>query len=323
MGVELFPILCAPKWKGRKACVSRPLLEDDEYGSIPWLTFATAIKKGEIDYLLKKVAEKQGWSDSKVERAALKTLVKRERAAGWKPRKVDWGKAGSKILVRQGDELTASDILRAKVIKKAKDYLKAGDLVVAIPIRTMLIACDAKLVHGLRKFVDERIEGADRPITPAVFTTDDEGNITGIFSGDGEASDDSDVEFVNRIRKEHVAEEPKEPTGSWNTVRPKIMKMGGRGTLVMDIQCKGIETAEEAVTTEFVNIGPKLAGFDGFDGHVLFRFLPTAVKPTMINRRRLTELARELTGKAKEKDLGAGMRIRVTCRIDEGSDAGD
>jgi hypothetical protein len=267
------PILTPPDWPGRERCLSRPLcpVEDPR---LPHVAFG--INGGEaVEYLLRSDAERSALPLARIEAAAIKHLVSRKPRAPWKKEVIAAGKGKLTFLVRTGDDLTASDILSPKDMAAAHEFFKSEYLFIGLPDRFSMIAFNEP-VHMV-PLIEELHGNARRDGQPAVSPLTfcvSEGRVTGIAAPAGAP--------------------PPRP-------RPRLIRQGGKGTLVLPLACGGLSQLLEAMAYELDALTPILSTTEGFEGPVVFKVDATLDRPGRAAVEDFLERANEVARRARLK----------------------
>jgi hypothetical protein len=176
---NFFPVLQPNDWRGRRSCVHRRLAGEDG----PLVAYAWDSPESS-EFLVPAMREEHGWTFAEIHRAAVRNLARREGAPRWTRAKAP---GGAPILIREGNEHAAADLLRPKLRRQAHRALECDQIAVAIPCRGVLWACDVGLLVAARllDLAQEQYDSAARegrgPVTPhAVLVV--EGAIQGLVT---------------------------------------------------------------------------------------------------------------------------------------------
>ncbi len=192
---DFVPILQPADWKGRRRTDCARLLPNVP-GS---LLVALGRDLPEACVYLPRQKDREHRIDrKKAMRQARRHLRARPDRAPWQL--IDLPEAGVRLLAREGDMLTASDILDKRVLRQAADELDSEVIYVGIPSRDqMVVAADP---WSLLSFVPEQYERAAEngtALSPEVFVVTD-GALTGTVAPQ-EEDDDTPSAPRRRTRK--------------------------------------------------------------------------------------------------------------------------
>ncbi len=176
----LVPVLQPLDWRGRKVCLHRPLVSGDAPGLL--VGFGSDAARS-VSYLVREVARQGGIGVRDAERHAVRNLRRRPERAPWQPNLVPWRGSETTVLLRAGDDLTASDVVDRRLLAEAHEHLEADVIYVAVPSRFSMVAADSpeplfSLAEELRETAEEEGSG---PLSAAVFRVE-KGRPTAIAS---------------------------------------------------------------------------------------------------------------------------------------------
>ena len=253
------PILTPPGWPGREQCLTRPLVDLDD-PRLPEVAFGINGREA-IEYLRRSEAERLGLALSRIEALAVKHLVSRKPRAPWKKEVIAAGREKLTFLVRTGDDLTATDILSPKDLKAAHEFFKSEFLFVGLPDRFSMIAFNeaVRMVPLIEELHDNAVRDGQPALSPLTFCVSD-GVVTGIATHPGTATPPARPEAS-----------PELDEVSWTRPRPRLVRQGGKGTLVLPLACGSVRQLLEAMAYELDALSPVLSTTEGFEGPVVFR----------------------------------------------------
>lgn len=315
---SLVPILHPAGWRGRRRCLTRKLLPTFRSRRMPIVAYGRA---GETAaYLSRKHAETNGIDLDRVERKALKNLVTRPGRPGWKPRKVQWGRRKAKVLIRRGDDLTASDLLSGKLLRQAQRWFASERLLVAMPTRKTMIACpeDEELAAGLEEWVTERFFDAEEKRGPALFPlvfTSESGVLVSLDSLYEEADSD-EPPVPGDIDSDTAAPGVADDEVTWYRAPPLVVDDDGVGTLVILLTCEGIDELLRAIAYELDAYTHVIGEMAGFEGPIVIRINSSAVPDDAAARHRVERLVDECRGVARKANLRAPNGNRVSIETE-------
>lgn len=282
-----FPVLGQSGWAGRHLFASRPLIEgapDAPLVAYGWLDPTGARLLGRDEAALR------GWSDEDLESAAHASLGRRA-TPDFRPLWLGVVPA----LAYDGDEHAAAQLLRRSVRVDLQRRLRSKRVVVGIPHRGAIVACDADTavdadLAGLVKVGFEAARAAGQgPVTPHLLVLE-KGELTGVLSPARER-----------------------PTEKVRRIVPMLTK---KGALILRAgACRSEESLVDAFGAELEGIARSLARQGGFKGVVRVKVEPEAF-PASSNRpmrvAAVEQLFREL---AASKGLRAPNGQRVKVRV--------
>lgn len=172
---DFVPILNPSDWNGREACLCRRLIEM-EGDRIPLVAYGINSDRS-IEFLLRKQAVQQGWDGDEIEAVAVANLFRRKSRAAWSNQTIET----HELLIREGDDLTAVDILSSEVLKVPQEYFQADFLFIGIPNRFAMVAGENPeiMISLMKELYENALRDNNGALTPSVFTLQD-GRLTGI-----------------------------------------------------------------------------------------------------------------------------------------------
>ena len=198
---------------------------------------------------------------------------------------------------RYGDDLTASDILSPETLVAAHRKLERDRIAVAVPCRTIMLACDDDLVEGLASFGFKKFNGAEEegevPLSPSVFYSVDGEIIDLIKTNEADQADDEDDD------------ETADDGVSWHRPHPILVQNKGKGTMMLALTCFDFDELTKAVQYEFRANASRFRSMKGFEGRVQFTINTQTLALSRKDKHRLKDLARFLESQAKEIGLRA------------------
>lgn len=287
-----FPVLGQPGWAGRHLFACRPLVADAPdaplvaYG---WLDPAGARLLGRDEAALR------GWSDEDLESAAHASLGRRP-TPDFRPLWLGVVPA----LAYDGDEHAAAQLLRRSVRVDLQRRLRSPRVVVGIPHRGAIVACDADTAQDadLAGLVQVGFEAARAaglgPVCPHLLVLE-QGELTGVLSP-------ARVE-AQKVRK----------------LVPTLTK---KGALVLKAGCRSEESLVDAFGRELEGIARGVAKKGGFKGVVRVKVDADAFPSTKTRPMRVAAVEQLFRELAASKGLRAPNGQRVKVRVLVGDDGG-
>ena len=167
----VMPVLNLQHWEYSGWCIHRPLTFCGTEG-VPKVGYGEN-SPDRVGYIIIKQAIKECLSVADLERVGLQNLKAREDRAPWSRQEVPFESEMRPLLSRNGDELTASDILDPEFMQQAHDMLGLEEMLVAVPIRSGMMACDIHMAWALaaacKTFYDQAIKEERDAVSPLIF----------------------------------------------------------------------------------------------------------------------------------------------------------
>lgn len=168
---NFLPALKPRKWQGRKAVFCRRLVEDD-HDAVPLVAYGWDAED-RVDFVTREAIAEAGASKSKAHKSALRNLARRGRKLEWTRERYPLGKKKVSVAMLEGDEYTASMILIPEFLEAAHEVLDAEEIVIGVPHRFSIWACDAALAPLMvtlaqSQFAEAEEEGME-PVSPALI----------------------------------------------------------------------------------------------------------------------------------------------------------
>ena len=283
----IVPILQPPDWVGAERCLCRRLLDESQAHAL-WVALGEE-KETARALLMKELAAELEVTYEDAHERALRNLKERPNRVGWEANEFD----GVKFLLREGDELTASDIVDNDFLDEAAKMLDSDFLHVAIPTRTTMAVTGLDgMLHVIplaRKLWESAEEDDREPLTPLVYCYA-EGQLVGLaVTDDEEADEDEDGDA-------EAEEAGFRPT-------PMQVEKDGKPALLLCMTCNSFDELAQAIQREFRSYAPGLTEMEGFGGEIHFDINPNGVEPSDENKKHLTDLMGFLTRQAAEFEL--------------------
>ncbi|MBI2192412.1 MAG: hypothetical protein HYU36_10550 [Planctomycetes bacterium] len=179
--LSYYPILNPSTWDSHGEAFSRKLLQSN-FPLVPWVAYGED-RGDRINYLTRWAAEEQKVSYEQMDEKSLSNLAQRPEQPEWQMNEPALGKASHKVILRVGDDLTASSILDPAILQKAQDMLGCDMILVGIPHRFMMLACGegeailvAPVVHSI---YEEARRESHAHLSPYLFCARD-GELIGV-----------------------------------------------------------------------------------------------------------------------------------------------
>jgi hypothetical protein len=294
------PLLFPPGWAGRERVACRPLVDDDPES--PLVAMGWCGPDAERPTLLDRdEVLNRGWSQGDLD-GALRVSLGRRPAPVWRPLWLGVIPA----LSCEGDDQAATQVLRRSVLVGLHRRLGSDRLVVGVPHRGALVACDADTVGeadlaGLVKvgFEASRMAGAG-PVCPHLLLVE-AGRIRQVLSP----------------AATEIEEAPAAPVA-----RSLVPSLTRRGALVLRASCDSEDALLEAFGRELEGIARSVTRRGGFRGLVLVKLDAAAFPASSLRRMRLAALEQLLREVAASRGLRAptGQRVKLQLQL-QGDDA--
>ncbi len=261
----IYPMLTPPDALDTETFVARQLTETDEY-EVPLVAFARFDEQGGLSYISRDAIKKKGHGIGQLEAAAMKNLVNRGGRPDWKPENISFGQGEVTILRRQGDLVTASDILDRELTNIAQNYFSCEQLFIAVPTQAIMLAADDGMhLAGLVNHYCRDAAAPSPPLSPLIFCLE-KGEIIGI-------AEFEDVYDAGATRPE-----------------PTLYHVNGANALWFSMNCRSFDELFKAIQFELAEHGPKLGSRDGFQGRVIFDVEAGSVALSQGERQQLVDL---------------------------------
>lgn len=293
-----FPVLGQPGWGGRHLFACRPLVAGAPDG--PLVAYGWLDPSG-TRLLGREEAAVRGWSDDDLDAAAHASLG---RSAS--PEFTPLWLGVVPALAYDGDEHTAGQLLRRSVRVDLQRRLGSRRVLVGIPHRGAIVACDAETAEdadlaGLVQvgFDAARMAGLG-PVCPHLLVLE-RGELTGIVSPARERTDRGAGRPTEKVRR----------------IVPRLTKSGA---LVLRAACASEESLVEAFGRELGGIARGVAARGGFRGSVRVMVEAEAFPPGPNRPMRVAAVEQLFRELAANKGLRApgGQRVKVRLLIDGG-----
>lgn len=292
-----FPVLGQPGWAGRHLFACRPLIPDAP--DAPLVAYGW-LDPGGARLLGRDEAALRGWSDEDLESAAHASLGRRA-TPDFRPLWLGVVPA----LAYDGDEHAAAQLLRRSVRVDLQRRLRSPRVVVGIPHRGAIVACDADTADDadLAGLVQVGFEAARAaglgPVCPHLLVLE-KGELTGVLSP--------------------ARERPTERVAAARRIVPTLTK---KGALVLRAGCRSEESLVDAFGAELEGIARGVAKKGGFKGVVRVKVDPDAFPSTKTRPMRVAAVEQLFRELAASKGLRAPNGQRVKVRVLVGDDAGE
>lgn len=171
---DFLPVLNPPRWHGARHAMARRLTADlqEQNGqarnATPWVALGLNVGNA-----FAYPPPESGDSAADFELmlpAALRHLVDRQDRPRWQ---LASDRDSDRILIRKGDDLTASDLLDTALLRQAGDLLQADEFMLGVPSRRVVIAFAHGEEAGAQPLISKCYEQArlkqGQPLTPEVF----------------------------------------------------------------------------------------------------------------------------------------------------------
>ncbi len=299
----IYPLLALREGFDGEQFVNRPLTETDEF-DVPLVTFARFGDQGQVKCTTWAALQKRGHKIDNIERKGMKDLVERGERPGWEPMNVNHEGQEVTILMRQGDVVTASDILDPEMMNIAANYFSSEEVFVGIPCQTTMIASNqGEYIHAA---VMEHYNAAPAngliALSPLVYCVKD-GKIIGIAAFDGPAPA-AQAPAPPQAAQPPPQQAAQQPAGGDVSpiprAAPQIFSYEGSNAFWLTLPCNGYEALYQAIQTELQEYGPRLPNWEGFQGRVVFHIEPGSVRLTMEERKIFDQLSTTLTQQAMQ-----------------------
>ena len=205
---NFLPALKPRKWQARKAVFCRRLV-DDEHETVPLVAYGWD-SPDRTEFVTREAIADAGASKSRAHKYALRNLARRARKVKWNKQRYPMGRKKVAVAMVEGDEFTGSCVLVPEFLEAAHDLLDCDTLVIGIPNRFSLWACDAALAPLMVSFAEAQFEEAEEderePVTSALILSQN-GKLAGIAvseeaSGRGRSSKTKERSTKTRRKKE-------------------------------------------------------------------------------------------------------------------------
>ena len=182
---NFLPALKPRYWQARKTVFCRRLV-DDEHESVPLVAYGWDAPD-RTEFVTREAIADVGASKNKAHKYALRNLARRAKKVKWTKERYPVGRKKVAVAMVEGDEFTASFVLVPEFLELAHDLLDCETLIVGIPNRFSLWACDASLAPLMVSFAEAQFEAAEEeelePVTSALILSED-GKLAGIVVAD-------------------------------------------------------------------------------------------------------------------------------------------
>ncbi|GDY14709.1 hypothetical protein LBMAG53_35870 [Planctomycetota bacterium] len=167
----LLPLLKPADWPRRDGrCVQRLL--DRDQPQVPWVVLGRLHDDG-MDYL----PSAEGQQAPAVIAGTIVALRARADRPGWQPTELILDRKPVTVLMRSGDDFTASDLLDGQFLRETQAKLGGGPVVIGIPIRGTMLAAAQAHAAALLPLVTEQYQRSrqdgDEVLSPALFLVSD------------------------------------------------------------------------------------------------------------------------------------------------------
>jgi hypothetical protein len=287
------PVLGQPGWSGRHLFACRPLVADSP--DAPLVAYGW-LDPGGARLLGRDEAALRGWSDDDLESAAHASLGRRSNP-DFRPLWLGVVPA----LAYDGDEHAAAQLLRRSVRVDLQRRLRSRRVLVGIPHRGAIVACDAETagdadLAGLVQVGFEAARAAGLgPVCPHLLVLE-QGELTGVLSPQAERQNERPTERIAR------------------RIVPKLTKSGG---LVLRAGCRSEESLVDAFGRELEGIARAVEKKGGFKGVVRVKVDPEAFPSAKTRPMRVAAVEQLFRELAANKGLRApnGQRVRVRVLV--------
>ena len=173
----LLPLLKPADWPRRDGrCVQRLL--DRDQPQVPWVVLGRLHDDG-MDYL----PAGEGQQPPAVIAGTIVALRARADRPDWQPTELIHDRKPVTVLMRSGDDFTASDLLDGQFLRETQAKLGGGPVVIGIPIRGTMLAAAQAHAAALLPLVTEQYQRSrqdgDEVLSPALFLIHD-GTLKGV-----------------------------------------------------------------------------------------------------------------------------------------------
>lgn len=302
------PVIKTNQWRGRQTSVCRKLSKGQ--AESPLVAYGWDSPESTA-FLTPDGKARGGWSLDAVNKAAIRNLGRRG-PDGWTKQRLGAGL----MLLREGDEHTAAGILLPKLLREAQTLLETELVVVGLPSRFAMWACDPGLfaagnfIELLRTQHDEAAADGLEPVSPFGVTVAD-GKVVGLVLPADRPSGGGGEDRV-----------------TWDRPRPRV---DAEGDLVVVMLCHGLDEATQALKYEMDMVVNDMGAHAGWKGRVRFLLDPEGLEPTPHAKDAIGRLEAQFDGLARRVNLKtpAGEPVTVTIAFAEledlvaGGDADD
>lgn len=173
----LLPLLKPADWPRREGrCVQRLL--DRDQPQVPWVVLGRLHDDG-MDYL----PAAEGQHPPAVIAGTIVALRARADRPDWQPTELILDRKPVTVLMRSGDDFTASDLLDGQFLRETQAKLGGGPVVIGIPVRGTMLASAQAHAAALVPLVTEQYQRSrqtgDEVLSPALFLASD-GTLKGV-----------------------------------------------------------------------------------------------------------------------------------------------
>jgi hypothetical protein len=296
---NFLPVIKTNQWRGRQTSVCRKLSKGQP--DSPLVAYGWDSPESTA-FLTPDGKERGGWSLDQVNKAAIRNLARRG-PAGWTKQRLGKGL----MLLREGDEHTAAGVLLPRLLREAQALLKSELVVVGLPSRFAMWACDPGLfaagnfIELLRTQHDEAAADGLEPVSPYGLTAAD-GKVVGMV-----------------LPADRPADGGGEDRVTWERPRPRV---DAAGALIVLLSCRGLDEATQALKYEMDMIVNDMAAHRGWKGPVRFLIDPEGLRPTPHTKDALARLEEQFEGLARRVNLKTpgGQPVKVSIRFAEEED---
>jgi len=161
----IIPYMGRNNWKGKDVLLHRDLMKTNHLNRA-MVCYGYKDAEGRFQYLTSVEASQSGLTVEAVEAEALANLTKVEEVQGteWMPHRETIDGIDVRFLIKEGNEFTASNILRSDVLKDLQAYFQTPTVAIGIPNRNTMIVCNVpdKMLDTLKShYVGSVTKGYD------------------------------------------------------------------------------------------------------------------------------------------------------------------
>jgi hypothetical protein len=273
--------------------LSRPLLGGRE--GPPTLAVGFAAGSGEARrWLTVDDAVRRRLSVEGAEHIARQHLLSRDSRPGW----LTLRSVAGTWLERRGDEHVATDLIDGDLLRDAAKLLSAGDIAVAVPQSSAMIAAPVAQAALVAALAAEAQRSGRSPLSAAVWLVRD-GDVIGQWAPQQTAA-----------RQASATEDA--PADDLPSPEPR------EGSAVFSLSCMTVEEVDEVARRCLDRHIPRLVRQDWFKGVVILSVNGYMMPATDANKVALQELAEKLDETTSWKQLTTrnGKPVAIRIRLD-------
>jgi hypothetical protein len=157
---NILPILNPADWDGRKRAWCRRLV-DTRSAFVPWVAYGVDSDK-QIAYLTEDVFADALIDQHEADEISVRNLSAIQEHHAWQPETIGEGADAVNLLLRGGDDLTASGILSPAILRDPQIYFESQAFLVGIPNRFSMVACDMASAAAVAPLIESIYHEAQR-----------------------------------------------------------------------------------------------------------------------------------------------------------------